>query len=307
MDDQTPTGDRLGEDHDLGAPEGAAGRRHGLRTWQIVAAVFALVLAATALGVAVGRRTGTNEQQSTQTTKAPATTTSGGGSGVPETGYTAPMQMAARDLDGFLNHAAMADQALTEAASRVNASTTVAEITYDQRTVDLLSLASPTTLASYLPPGMPDALQQAALLVHSDLVSRWAAMSAGPCPHDVGTHPRSDYETNHCFTQGAGAAARFAGDLAALKTLAENTPKFTIPSQNSQPAEELAVRINDIDQRNLGCGSTGGTIVTDLIPVVWRGFAADGGGPPWQGTVDGIPFRGTYDQARGWTIYINAC
>ncbi len=305
MDDPTPTEGQPDERHDRGDSASATGRRRGLRTWQIIVAVLALVAVATAVGVAVGRQTGTNDEVSTETTE--VTSPRSTAATVPETAYTPPIQMAARDLDGFLTRAAMADQALTEAASRINASTTATEITYDQRTVDLLSSASPSTLAPYLPPGMPDTLQQAALLVYSDLVSRWAAMSAGPSPHDVGTHPRSDYETNHCFTEGAAAAARFGGDLAALKTLAENTPKFTVPSQNSQAAEELAVRINDIDLRNLGCGSTGGTIVTDLIPVVWQAAAAEGGGPPWQGTVDGIPFRGIYDRARGWTIFINAC
>lgn len=244
------------------------------------------------------------QQVSTATSAAPATTTSGGGSVEPETGSTASIPMAARDLDGFLTHAAMADPALTEAASRINASATATEITYDQRTVDLLASASPEGLATLLPPGMPDPLQRAALLVYSDLVSRWAAMSAS-CPHEVGTHPRSDYD--NCFTQGGGAGSRFDADLAALTALARSTPTFTIPSQSSRDSEELAVRIHYIDEQNLGCGSTGGFVAIEPIPVVWQVHPVAEGQEPWQGTVGGIDFRGTHDETRGWMIVINAC
>jgi hypothetical protein len=126
---------------------------------------------------------------------------------------------------------------------------------------------------------MPDALQRAALLVYRDLVSRWAAMGAGPCNLGVGSHPRADLEANHCFVAGSAAAARLDNDLAALQF---------------------------INLSNLGCANVGGSLATDPIPVVWQSKAAEGGQPAWQGTVAGTDFRGTYDRARGRAIYINA-
>ena len=304
MDDPTPTEGQPDEQHDRGDSASATGRRRGLRTWQIIVAVLALVAVATAVGVAVGRRTGTNDEVSTETTE--VTSPRSTAATVPETGYTPPIQMAARDLDGFLTRAALADQALTEAASRINASSTETEITYDQRTVDLLASAAPDISAQDLPPGMSDVLQRAALLPYSDLVSRWGAMGSGECNKGVGTFPRSDFA--YCFTQGAPAAARFDRDLAALKKLAETTPKFAIPSRSSQAAEELAARIYYIDEQNLGCASTGGFVAAEPIPVVWQAHpSALEGKEPWQGYVTDIDFRGVYDPARGWTIFFNAC
>jgi hypothetical protein len=282
---------------------------YGRRAWQLIVGAIVLVALAAAIGFVAGRGSGSDQQVSTATTEATAesTTPATADSTVPETGYTAPPQTAARDLDGFLTLARAADQSLTEAAARINASTTATDITYDDRTVGLLTFAAPSSLARSLPPGMPDQLQQAALLVYSDLVSRWAAMSAGPCPHDAGTHPRSQYDENHCFVEGAAAAARTDGDIAALDHLAGSTPKFTIPAQDSRPAEELAARANSIDLQNLGCANVGGVVVTELIPIVWQTQPSGDDRGDWQGTVGEIPFRGTYDQARGWVIEIRAC
>lgn len=303
MDDDEPDVGRPVEQPGAGDSNDAGDPRHGVRSWQVIVAIVVLVAVTAAIVVAVGRRTGTNEQGSTATSE---TTTMHGATEVPETGYSAPTQTAARDLDGFLTHAAMADRALTEAASRINASSTATEITYDQRTIDLLAGAAPDASARYLPPGMPDPLGRAALLTYSDLVSRWGAMGSGDCIKGVGTFPRADFD--RCFTQGAPAAARFDGDLAALTTLAAATPAFAIPSQTSPAAEELAARIHYIDGQNLGCASTGGFVATEPIPVKWQTHPSTlEGQEAWQGYVADIDFRGVYDPADGWTIFLNAC
>jgi len=260
MTETPPDEGQLVEQADARESNGAGGRPRSVRTWQFIVAGVVVVALATAIGVVVGRRSATNEQVSTESTEAATTsteattasTTSPGATAAPQTGYTAPIQMAARDLDGFLTHATMADQALTEAASRINASSTATEITYDQRTIDLLGSAAPSNLAPWLPPGMPDPLQRQALLVYSDLVSRWGAMGGLCAGQGVGTFPRTVFDDLGCFVLGAPAAARFDGDFAALGQLAETTPKFTIPSQDSQAAEELAEEIIRLAFRTTG-------------------------------------------------------
>jgi len=214
---------------------------------------------------------------------------------------------ATAQLQPFIDLAAAADRDLAEAAQRINAAATADTITYDQRTVELLDSVSIKTLGDSLPAGMPDELEGAGLLVYSDLVSRWAAMSSGPCPHDVGTRPRSDYDDNHCFVEGARAAARTDGDLADLTLVAGRTPTFTVAAPDSHTAEALAARIMTITLRNLGCASTGGAIATEPIPVVWQPSPGYDGAHDWEGTVDGIQFFGTYDPATGWQIRVNAC
>ncbi len=308
MDDEQRSGARPGEPAAADEPGGAGVRTGGVRVWQIVMGVIVVLALAVAIGVAVGRRGATNDQVSTATTgvtsPAPDTT---GGAAVPQPGFTAPELMAVRDLDGFLGAAARADQALTEAANRINAASTETDIVIDQQTADLLRQVDLEQLARWLPPGMPDALQNQALLVYSDLVSRWGSLAGGQCRQEVGTYPRSQAEASLCFVNGAPAAARFDADFVTLERLAETTPAFSVADRGSRAAEELAVRVRSIDLRNLGCDSTGGFVATEPIVIVWGEIPGFDDQPPWQGTVDGIAFRGTFDEVRGWTILVNAC
>ena len=294
----------------------AAGSARPVFVWMVTLAVVVLLALAVGTWIVVDQRRSADELASSGSTDVATTTSSPTAPASPaprattgpETDEKTPPRTAAPALGGFIARAALADQALREASSRINASITTTDVTYDLRTSELLASAEPEAVASTLPAGMPDALQQHALLVYSDLVSRWAAMS-GSCDQGVGTFPRAEFDG--CFTQGAPAAARFADDLAALEQLAETTPEFTAASQDSRPAEELAVRIRYIDLGNLGCASKGGYVATDPIPIVWQDIPEDTGGPGWQGTVGpglaGIPFRGTFDPVLGWRIELLAC
>lgn len=299
-------------------PDGAeARRRHRpVPVWTVIVSVVALLAVAGTVWVVSFRRgdipdeafpgsSGVATDSATPTVTAsptPSATTE------PATSDSAAPHTASAALDDFLTRATMADKALREASDRINAAITTTEVTYDQHTRDLLASAAPGPVASTLPAGMPDTLKKAALLVYSDLVSRWAAMS-GSCDHGEGTLPRAEFDG--CFVQGAPAAARFAGDLSALDQLAEATPEFAVAAQDSRTAEALAVRIRYIDLGNLGCANMGGYVATDPIPIVWQRTPDDAGGADWQGTVGaglaGIPFRGTFDPVLGWQIEILAC
>jgi len=284
--------------------------------WTVTLAVVMLLALTVGTWIVVEQRRSADDLASSgstdvaTTTSRPTTTASPAPSGTPgsETGEKAQPGTAVPALEGFVARAGLADQALREASSLINASITTTEVTYDLRTSQLLASAEPEAVASTLPAGMPDALEQAALLVYSDLVSRWAAMS-GSCDQGVGTFPRAEFDG--CFTQGGPAAARFADDLAVLEQLAEATPEFTVAGRGSRPAQELAVRIRYIDLGNLGCANKGGYVATDPIPIVWQHIPEDTGGPGWQGTVGrgiaGIPFRGTFDPVLGWRIELLAC
>jgi hypothetical protein len=292
------------------------GSQTRIRVWAGVVAVVVLLVMVVTVWVVVYQRGDVPEQASpgnagVATASATPTASPSPSPADPsssEPSNTATPGAASAAVDGFLARATMADQALRAASARINAAMTTTEVTYDQRTSDLLESAAPERIAATLPPGMPDTLQKAALLVYSDLVSRWAAMS-GSCDHGVGTFPRADFEG--CFAQGASAADRFAGDLAALTALAAKTPEFTVVAPDSRPAEELAVRVRYISLGNLGCASKGGYVATDAIPIRWQTNPDQAGGPDWQGTVGppgaGIPFRGTFDPAFGWQIDLLAC
>jgi hypothetical protein len=260
----------------------------------VTVAALAMALVALACGTDDKRvGSGTSAEQTTVVPTTASTTIS-------------PAPTATAQLRPFLDMAAAADRDLAEAAERINAAATGETITYDERTVELLDIDL-RALGAALPAGMPDELEQHALLVYSDLVSRWAAMSSGPCPHDVGTRPRSDYDENHCFISGAAAAARTDGDLAGLEAVAARTPRFPVADPASRPAEALAARLRSVDLRNLGCASTGGFVATEPITVTWDPSPGMEGLPDWEGRVDGIQFYGTYDAATGWEIWINAC
>ena len=213
---------------------------------------------------------------------------------------------ATAQLQPFIDLAAAADRDLAEAAQRINAAATADTITYDQRTVELLDIDL-GALGAALPAGMPDPLQQAGLLVYSDIVSRWGSLAGGDCPSSVGTRARSDYTDNLCFVHGAPAAARFDGDLAALASTADATPALVVPAPDSRPAEALAARIQSIRLRNLGCANTGGFVATEPIVVTWDPSPGMENFPDWEGRVDGIPFYGVYDAGTGWKISIAAC
>ncbi len=271
-------------------------KRHHRPTATFTTVALVLLLAMTAMGCGTGDQwvgSGTTVEQTTLVPTTPPTT-------------AARTPTATAQLQPFLDLAAAADRDLAEAAQRINAATTEETITYDERTVELLDVDF-RALGNAVPAGMPAELEQSALLVYSDLVSRWGSLAGGDCPSSVGTRPRSEYTDNLCFVNGAPAAARFDGDLAALVAVADRTAAFVAAAPDSRAAEALAARIDSVDLRNLGCANTGGFVATEPITVTWDPSPGMENFPDWEGTVDGIPFYGVYDADTGWEIWINAC
>ena len=204
---------------------------------------------------------------------------------------------------------------MTAAATLVNGGITKTEVTFDQATVDAVRSLDPKGVADTIPNGLEPELKRDVLLVYSDIMSRTMAMHLATA---VGTYPMSDYPAKDllsCLHNGALAAARYPRDLAAAKKLAAHSPPVVAVAADSRAAEDLAVRLADIDLENSGCASCGGYTPTELVPITW--FPQPKPIPPNQDTFvgeiwatkpgSGVPFNAKYDAATGWTVQINAC
>ena len=187
-------------------------------------------------------------------------------------------------------------------------------VTFEQSTIDAVDRAEPTAVAAAIPAGLEPAVEQAVLLVYSDLVSRFAVLRQRSCLY-VGTRPRSELDPL-CFSQGHAAAERMPGDVDAARAAAEASPPVVVPAPDSRSAAEVRVRVALIDLVNLGCDSGGGFITTKPISVRWYANPKANPGtpeiPPLDGEVAssvdaGVGFWATYAAATGWTIQLNAC
>ena len=162
-------------------------------------------------------------------------------------------------------------------------------------TVAALKTADPSAIAKTIPAGLPPALERAVLVVFSELDSRYMSMSAW----GTGTESSADLTLQHCFVHGAPAAARFATDLASAHAIASTMLPVTPAAPDSRTAAELQLQLDVIYENNAGCAATGGFIVSQLAPVVWRVIPTGMG--PADGTVAGMQFQASYDAASGWT------
>jgi len=210
---------------------------------------------------------------------------------------------AADDLVPFFAAVAETDRLLRAAADAVNASFGADTITVSQATIDAVERSAPTAVATAIPAGLQPAVEQAVLLVYSDLVSRYAALSCLPRR----SIPRSELNPR-CFTQGHAAAIRLTADVDTARTLAAATPPMAAPAADSRTVAELLLRIAYIDERNLGCAQTGGFLAIDAIRIDWIAESPPAPDiPPTVGHIGGIPFRATYNAPAGWTVSIEAC
>jgi len=210
---------------------------------------------------------------------------------------------AADGLVPFFAAVAETDRLLRAAADAVNASFGADTITVSQATIDAVERSAPTAVATAIPAGLQPAVEQAVLLVYSDLVSRYAALSCLPRR----SIPRSELNPR-CFTQGHAAAIRLTADVDTARTLAAATPPMAAPAADSRTVAELLLRIAYIDERNLGCAQTGGFLAIDAIRIDWIAESPPAPDiPPTVGHIGGIPFRATYNAPAGWTVSIEAC
>ena len=225
---------------------------------------------------------------------------------------------ASDSLARYFDAAQAVDRDLAKAAALINKNfhpDPSKPLIPDKATAQAVEAADPDRAAKELPAGLPAKLLQAVLVVHSELVSRRAALNG---IWEGGAE---------CFRNGAPAAARFPDDLAAARNLAAALASSEVAAPDSPAAAELAVRLREIDARNLGCGSCGGAIIrrSSLLPqirwgagVPW-GMGPRGprtnqyGGPVYDGGRIEYPDRGyiqfnaEYTEGSGWKVELNAC
>jgi hypothetical protein len=275
----------------------------------VVAAVLAVVLV----------RNDSDEQVVTDTsaTSQPVDT-----SETSQPSETVAVPTAADDLEAFFVAADELNRRLVAAAAAINDSITGTEIVIDQDAADIVgeAVGGVQEVEDTIPAGLDPALRDAVLLVHSELVSRAAAIApAGPLL--AGTPgPRSLDGMIACLRNGAEAAARFDDDVAALRSLAERSPPVTPAAPESRVAEDLAVRLAQISLVNRGCDSCGGYIYLEPDEVVIydeptpdpraggvlvNGFVGDPNAD--QAGEFGVSFVATFDAETGWLIRFNAC
>lgn len=247
--------------------------------------------------IAVGCGSGTKKDSVKTTRRSSSTTTS-------TTTTRAPS--AADSLAAYFGAAEATSHALAAAARKINEGVGRDRLSFDQATVDAVAAADPAPAAKLIPAGLDPALLQAVLLTQSELTSRYFAMRRVR----TGTFPTNELEAKDvllCLGLGANPAARFAADLAAAKALAGSLPLATPIAADSRPAAELAIRLQDLLLRNSGCDSCGGSVVTELTPIVWAQQPSWSGDLAWDGNIGGIAFRAIYAPTDGWRIELNAC
>jgi hypothetical protein len=209
-------------------------------------------------------------------------------------------------LAPFFAAVAETDQNLKAAADAVNAGIGNDTVTFDQATIDAIDRGSPSAVASTIPTGLDPTVEQAVLLVYSDLVSRYGAMHGGDCVQ-VGTRPLADLNVD-CFVRGHEAASRTPGDVDAVHVAAAAAPATVTPDPGSRESAEVPLRMEYINGANMGCGTMGGYLATQPIPVEW--VTEDSGAPevpPTDGRVGGVGFTASYDAGSGWTVDLRAC
>jgi hypothetical protein len=245
------------------------------------------------------------------TSSAPTTTTA-------STTTTTARPSAAGDLAAFFASAAASDQRLKAAAALVNGDISRTQLVVTRATEKAIAAAVPTASARAIPAGLPPGLLLPVLLVQSDLVSRYWAMR-GWAPHgllapadNANPVPIADWWARYaltCLGNGAVAAARFDADVAAARAAAAAAPPVTAVPPYSRAAADLAILLNDIEGRNAGCLSCGGTRETSLPTIMW--YATPRPMPNSDkradGDIHGIAFSAHYAPAKGWTIEVWAC
>ena len=198
------------------------------------------------------------------------------------------------------------DQNLKAAAAAVNAGIGHEAVTFDQTTIDAIDRGSPSAVAATIPTGLDPTVEQAVMLVYSDLVSRYAAMRGGDCVY-VSTRPRADLNVD-CFVRGHEAASLTPGDVDAAYAAAAAAPVTVVRDPDSRENAEVPLRIEYINKANMGCGTMGGYRATQAIPIDW--VTEDSGAPEvpsTDGHVGVIGFTASYDAGSGWTVELRAC
>ena len=221
-----------------------------------------------------------------------------------------PRASAAEQLTGFFAAARLADARLRHAAVLVNGGIGTTSMRFSPAALAAVNALDMAPVAHAIPAGLPAELLRRVLLAYSDLESRTMSLvRVSESAYYPGPLPMSGQEGSYiygCLRNGAPAAARFGGDLASARALAEVTQPMMLAQPDSRAAAELALRIAFIDGANSGCMSCGGAVFTTLTPVIWHPAYVPGAGRS-DGTIGGVRFTARYHAARGWQVEIWAC
>lgn len=287
----------------------SAGRRPILVA---VGAVLAVALVAVITVLALG-----GDDRAAPPSPGPATTPTTSGSTTPSptqepssSPTAAPTQAgpsAAQDLEPFFDAATRLDEQLKTAAAAINATGPPwEEITRD--VAGKVEAAGLDPVSRAVPAGLPHDLQQAVVLVLSDLTSRRTAMQSftavGPVLPDDVDSDQTNAKLLDDLANGHAAAVRFDRDLAAARELAAATaPIEPVPTKSRLTAETL-VLVEYVRVANAGCNARGGAVFTELPVVVWRSVP---GMPEAEGAVDGTEFNADLEPDGTWNVYLFVC
>ena len=217
---------------------------------------------------------------------------------------------AATQLAAFFAAAARADSQLRHAAALINGDIGAKSIRITPATIAAVRGIDLAPAAAALPAGLPAQMLRQDLLVYGDLASRRGAFGGvdiyGFSGHALPIGGMEARSVLRGLRNGAPAAARFNGDLAAARALAQRTPPVTVAAPDSRAALELALRLQSIAHRNSCSMMFGGYAPTSLAPIVWQPSTGQHA-RHYEGLIGGARFTGDYTIGHGWKIIIYAC
>ena len=275
-----------------------------------------LAVLAVAVGLAAGCGTAAPPGAPSTPSGRAATSAPGGGTNpapsrpAPTSTTVPPTPSAATQLAAFFAAAGHADSQLHHAAALINGDIGATSMRFAPATIAAVRGIELAPVASALPAGLPTEMLREVLVVYGDLASRTGAFNGvrmyGSSGRELPIGSPEAQSVLRGLRNGAPAAARFNGDLAAARTLAQQTPPVTVAAPDSRAALELALRLQSISLRNSCSEEFGGYAPTSLETIVWQP-STDQHSSHYEGLVGGVRFSADYTVQHGWTIIIYAC
>jgi hypothetical protein len=217
---------------------------------------------------------------------------------------------AATQLAAFFAAAARTDSQLRHAAALINGDIGARSIRFTPATIAAVRGIDLAPAAAALPAGLPAEMLREVLVAYGDLASRRGAFGGvdiyGFSGHALPIGGMEAQSVLRGLRNGAPAAARFNGDLAAARALAQRTPTVNVAAPDSRAALELALRLQAIGNRNSCSMMFGGYAPTSLAPIVWQPGTGQHASH-YEGSLGGVRFTADYTVQRGWKIIIYAC
>lgn len=228
------------------------------------------------------------------------------------TGNPSPSAPSEADrLAAFFAASAQLDNQLHQAAALVNGDIGATRILIKPATKAAVGQLQTTAVTRAIPAGLPHRLLGPVLAVYNDLESRRLSLM-GAARYSPPAVPRSSPEGQailRCLGNGGPAAARYDGDVSAVRDQAQVMPPVAVAAPDSRAAAELTVWTTFVRLAQSGCGGCGGRAPAPLPPITWhpKKELGAGTGSYTNGTVGGIAFLAEYRLGQGWNVLIYAC